>query len=613
MLAPHDRRTLLDALRPPIGHRLDQAVGTTFSLNLDSLLIAPAAFALFDVGDRSPADVEPVELLDSIRRHADRITVFCQAGQLPVPHKRRLFTWLEEGVIPVTAPGGGVFHPKVWVLRFVDDESGAVRHRVLCASRNLTFDRSWDTLLRLDSTDGPPTGAVDVSGLADFVASLPGMAVGALGDTRRVAVAALADELRGVRLALPAGFSTLRFWPLGIGHEDWPFPPRCDRLLVVSPFLGAKALGRLPQADERRVLVARAEEIDGCPTAAAGFDEVFVLDPDVTPEAPLTVGPADDGREHSVGDPGCALEGLHAKLYVVDDDGHTRVFTGSANATTAAFGANVELLAELHLPSRTGGVERLLAEDGTGVSLRRLLLPYEPAADAVDRPDETAEDRLDALRRAIAAVPLQGRVAPGRAEDSFTVRYHTTGPLPTLPGDVSLRCWPVTLPGAARPLESDASGHIDITFETSLESVTAFVAVELSDHNASTAFVLIAELLDAPADRRAKMLRIMLGDAARFLRYLLLLLSDEQSDRFELASILDDLEDAAGGGSRGRPAPPAVPLLEAMLRVLASNPRRLRQVEDLVEELRQGGDDLLPAGFDDVWGPIYAVAKELMA
>nr|HMS72356.1 hypothetical protein [Baekduia sp.] len=119
MLAPDSRLTLLDALRPPAGYRLGCAVGTTFSLNLDAALTAPAAFALHAVADAGDErDVEPLELLDSIRRHAGLYTVFFQAGQIPVPNQRRLFAYLEGALIPVTAPGGGVFHPKVWVLRF---------------------------------------------------------------------------------------------------------------------------------------------------------------------------------------------------------------------------------------------------------------------------------------------------------------------------------------------------------------------------------------------------------------------------------------------------------------------------------------------------------------
>ena len=45
MLAPDSRELLLDALRPPTGCSLDRAVATTFTLDLETALTVPLAFA----------------------------------------------------------------------------------------------------------------------------------------------------------------------------------------------------------------------------------------------------------------------------------------------------------------------------------------------------------------------------------------------------------------------------------------------------------------------------------------------------------------------------------------------------------------------------------------
>ncbi len=140
---------------------LDAAVGTSFSLDLEALLTAPIAFALFDAHDEEERpDLEPVGLLEAIRRHSDRITLFCQAGQIAVPPKHRtVFAWLESGVVPVEAKHKAMlFHPKVWVVRYRTQEEGFVL-RVLCATRNLTFDTSWDTLLQVETEPFPPVGS----------------------------------------------------------------------------------------------------------------------------------------------------------------------------------------------------------------------------------------------------------------------------------------------------------------------------------------------------------------------------------------------------------------------------------------------------------------------
>ena len=58
--------------------------------------------------------------------------------------------------------------------------------RLLCLSRNLTFDRSWDTLLRLDSNplggDRKPT--LDPKPLQAFLTALPQLAQTALSRDR---------------------------------------------------------------------------------------------------------------------------------------------------------------------------------------------------------------------------------------------------------------------------------------------------------------------------------------------------------------------------------------------------------------------------------------------
>lgn len=172
MLEPDSREVLLDALRPPPGAVLDRAVGTTYSLDLRALLFAPLAFALFDWATDESGQPDPLALLESLRRHADRTTLFCQAGQIAVPGAyQRLFTYLETCVVEVSPEiPDRVFHPKVWVLRFVGD-GGHVSYRLVCPTRNLTFDTSWDTVVVLD---GKPTGRPieGTAGLCSFVRGL---------------------------------------------------------------------------------------------------------------------------------------------------------------------------------------------------------------------------------------------------------------------------------------------------------------------------------------------------------------------------------------------------------------------------------------------------------
>src|ERR1039458_1403635 len=222
MLRPDERQHLLELLRPPADCKLDVAIGTTFSLDLISALMLPLSFAFFDWEQPDGELVgDPLALLEALRRYGDRFTVFCQSGQIRLPQKKYdpLVTFLEPCIYDVECPDrAGVFHPKVWALRFLA-EDGAVRYRVLCLSRNLTFDRCWDTAVALDGELTDRTNAIAANHpLANFIASLPGLARHRLPRERRQGVAKIADELRRVRFTWPEGFdeNECRFWVGGL-------------------------------------------------------------------------------------------------------------------------------------------------------------------------------------------------------------------------------------------------------------------------------------------------------------------------------------------------------------------------------------------------------------
>ena len=104
MLEPDTRELLLDLLRPPYGATLDRAVGTTFTLDLSALLVAPLAFAMFDWAVEDDGTPDPIAMLEALRRYAGRTTVFHQAGMIALPSWQPLLVHLEQCVVPVTPP-----------------------------------------------------------------------------------------------------------------------------------------------------------------------------------------------------------------------------------------------------------------------------------------------------------------------------------------------------------------------------------------------------------------------------------------------------------------------------------------------------------------------------
>lgn len=282
MLEPDNRRHLFESLKPPAGYDLDYAVGTTYSLDLNMLLAIPMAFTFFDWEDENGRlGTDQMAVLEAIRRYANRISIFCQRGNIAVPHRsQQLYVYLEESVFEAIAPNaGGSFHPKLWVLRFISPEP-MVRYRVLCLSRNLTFDRSWDTMLALEGNllDRRRNFGANRP-LGDFIASLPDLALRDLPGEAAQKIDRIQDELRRVEFDLPDGFKEYKFWPLGIeGHRKWPFQGRIDRMLIISPFISEGCLERLIDECGGCVLVSRLGSLEAlAPKLLDNFERVCLL------------------------------------------------------------------------------------------------------------------------------------------------------------------------------------------------------------------------------------------------------------------------------------------------------------------------------------------------
>jgi hypothetical protein len=665
MLQPANRLTLIDAMRPPAGFGFESAMAVTYTMNLGSLLAVPAVLALSggaDSADEAGDAFEPVELVHALRSHADKLTVFSQAGEIALPPSRRIFAFLEQAVVSVTAPGG-IVHPKVWVLRYEAAEAPEPerRLRVLVSSRNLTFDTSWDTVIRLDEAAGPAgaegsagaslapigdlfedlldrrsTGPTPVGVELDRTEATAGGRT--VDDRHRQRVLSLASTLREATFQLPEGVSDLRVHVLGSSRPDAtrpggggrrsPLPRNADKSLIISPFLSDDFFTSVHpyHIDE---LVSRPESLDGlksgacglpCPPSEPGcpqpeslarvrkvqaFDDfgATVSDTDIE---------TDDGRR-TVGDPGQPLRGLHAKVFAFEKDGRARLFLGSANATGPAFRNNVEVLVELIGSTDDLGIDSLCEGNEDEPGLSDLFYTYRRAC----QPTETnGGPSLDDLRRQIAELRITGLVEPqphpddvgSRADDSsetWSVTYRSSGELPKREG-VEIRCWPLAAGGHRQPVTGDEA--LDARFETSLESISGFLAFELitvtrddADSDVSS-FVVPVPLEGLPERRDRALMRRLVGNSERFLHYLLSLLA-EDSEASDLAALIERIDGdspADGGG------PMSLPVLERLLRTMRKDPGKLAGLHPLVSDL--AADDALPEGFAELWEMIHQVA-----
>lgn len=566
--------------------RLDVAIATTFTLDLEAALVAPLAFAAFDAA--GPGD--PIAALEAIRSVAGRLTVFCQAGETRVPQAASdLFAFLEPVVHEVRRPRAGhLFHPKIWLLRYRgDDEAEAIR--LLVPTRNLTNDASWDAVLRLD---GAPEGGPLASNrpLADLVRWCTANAVRRPDDARLSRIESLVESVRRTRWEFPDGVNDIEFHVLGVAGKHLPdFSGR--RHLVVSPFVNAAGL-EIVAPSEHAIVVSRPEQLELLPSKTVqDLDCRWITSIDLD---------HDDASASPLGE-------LHAKVVVIERAKRAHLFIGSANATGAAFGGNVEILVELAGGTAALGIDAVLSDLGKVLEPCEIMGDHEPSdADELRR-------ALDDLMRDAALASLEIQATE---EGGGTWHLDITSAGPVLPagfvgrGTLELLSRPgfaVSMPIGTRL--SDHFSHIPLADLTPF--LVLRVELEGPTQSVTAATVVRALLVNDPAGRLDAVIARQVDSPTKFLRFLFLLLGLSGGGVPPwFQSTFGNTGDADSHTARSLIE---LGVFEALTRALATNLGALEDLGRLVERLRTTpeGRDTLPDGFDELWDAVTGAQLSL--
>ena len=178
-------------------------------------------------------------------------------------------------------------------------------------------------------------------------------------------------------------------------------------------------------------------------------------------------------------------------------------------------------------------------------------------------------------------------------------------PLPRSDESLTVHIWPSTLVEDQSWKGQTTGWFPAASFVVSFEGITAFFALpviaEVGDIAMSTTSLVVAHLENAPSDRHSRLLAGMLRDKDRLMRYLLLLLSDEDPTGEDGSSGEGEawLRRWSAAGWEN------VPLLELLVRAVDRFPERLDHIAGLLRDLAEHRDEILPDGFDDLWPPIW--------
>jgi len=623
MLSPDNRQLFLNALKPPDGYQFDRGIGTTFTLDLITLLITPLSLTLFDQASVDDALQDPLILLEGLRRNSNRLTIFCQAGYISIPPKNNyLYRYLEDMIVEVNAPGGGVFHPKFWLLRYISEDK-PILYRCLNLSCNLTFDRSWDLMLQLDGEVADrKLGYSNNKPIGDFILSLPDLALREPNSRIKADIDLLNEEVRKVNFKPPYGFDNyVKFYPSGIpGYRSYRFSGYYSRLMVISPFLTNNFLNQITGKGNNHILISKISSIDEISQHARNrFEYLFVLDDlaDRDPEDSTQLEKNENNEDLS-NHRNIDLTGLHAKLVIMESGWDVRWLLGSANATDAAFkGHNVEFMVELSGKKSRLGIEKILGNQDDDSSLSALLKPYPTSGKPIDlnNNDLKAEKISNEVRSWLVKKEFNLDIRDNN-ESQFDLVLATSSEERPPTGKYSITCWPITLPSSFALTLNTQQAPISAMFTgISLVRITPFIAfqvdtfVEQCQHQSR--FVLQLPIFNLPTNRDDLLISAIIENQGQFLRYLRILLSGDASfvnmeelfrgefSTQKMSSAWEDLD---------------LPLLEVLIRALSRSPEtKIDRISEIVEQLQRTtqGQKIIPAEFFNLWQLILQARNEI--
>ncbi len=615
MLDPKDRQLYIRALQPPSGYNLDRALATTYTLNLLTLLAVPLSFARFDLKTKDKILEEPISILEAVRRITGKFHVFCQNGGIKVPSfANPLFQYLEEMVIEVSPPHPeGIFHPKIWILRFKEQGGKSVFYRFLCLSRNITFDKSWDTILTLE---GAVKGRLFARNnpLSDFVKALPKLAKKPLRKKLRDEISDIAEEIRHVEFKAPSGFEDFSFWPMGLPqHKRFPIHKDYWRIMVVSPFLTNGLLQRLATKNRHSILISRSEELDFLkPETLEMFKEKYVLDEVAGDEEETSIEISSEAAQKSQLDGESDLSGLHAKLFVGDTGWDSYLWTGSANATTAAFSNNVEFLVELKGKKSRVGIKKFLEKKEGITNFVDLLQEYIPPEKSPkeNESEKAMEKKLELVERQIANSNLKAQVSRAKRKNQYYLDLHWPGSLKFKDAEeIKFSVWPISMKPHSGIKQNLFKPVFPIRFSSlSVEKITSFLAFKLELGKLSKSFVLNLPIRGIPENREEKILQSIVSNRENFLRYLWLLLYEGDFTFFD--TNLEAKLKGIFGPSQSWSIGEEMPLFEELVRAYSRSPEKIKRITKLIDDITktEEGDKILPQEFKQLWA-IFKEAK----
>lgn len=582
MLNTHsDRLDYREILSPPPKYKVSFVTGTTYSLDLETLTAICAILGLSVEGDTELIE-SPLHMLEAIRRASGNLLIFCQGGQIKTPDKpNKLLPLLDNCVCEVNLKNKKSFHPKTWFIKYSSDGLPD-KYRLVVLSRNLTFDRSWDVAILLDSADVDENiierNETAGNAMRNFLTWLKknSESHNEVLKNKRKQLTKLADDFMGIEWkSLGKEYTSFSFIPYGIGNAVADkFGDTFHKMFIISPFLSKSVIKNL--AANRLInpdctLVTRKSELSKLNTELLTIFDTYTVKDDVV-----------DGEERISEYAESKTQDIHAKVYLRTKWSDSDLYIGSANASYSAFfGGNVECLLALHGKQRYLNVEKLKADlglcnvDDKGCPFERV----EPK-DYVTANEDAVTNKLEAAVKELCATR---KMAVVTGDEPYTIIVT----LKLTQRDVKLTLSPL-MRSNPQPISETV-----IFSGLHLHDLSEWYKVTAKFNGQEMSRVMKIQTSGIPGDRDMAVFSEIVNNKDLFLIYIAFLLSDDY-----LSAFLESRKKGKGDYCFLNMNYEMPILYERMLKAAASAPDSLREIREIISLTNS---DIVPKDFRELY------------
>lgn len=611
-----DRINYGEALIPPIGFRLEHAIGTTYSLDLETLTAVSIALGLIEDTD-SELVTNPISMLSALQKIADRITVFCEAGQIKLPAKANaLCLILEKMVVPVSLPFDKkinrypAFHPKTWLLEYSNEE-GKQLYRFVVMSRNMTFDHSWDVACTMDG-DLSSAGSVDSQPIVDFLTFLRRQLNNEFANYLRQNndLTHLIETVSMVSFYPEDNFFECEIMPLGIGATSCDmaskelFTENFHELVVMSPFISGTVIEGLNDAGKTmtgttRTLITRRSELSNIKGGKASNFDVYVMKDEII-DGESSVSDGEELKPSAINadldkndialnkdkekqeEEESPKQDIHAKIYLRRKYSTTDLYLGSMNASYGAIHSNVEMM--VHLRTRNSVLNgKKFLDDIMGEDRESKKNPFERVSlgDVDEADNTTVQDRVEQLIKKVSRIKMFAAVEQVDGRYNIIITANTVKPLDGV--------W-------IRPLRSNKESVLmpKMSFQDlEILQLSEFYVVSATIEDCTLERVIMIPTTGISDERENEVIKNVIRTKNQFIEYVSFILGDDYVQSF--------LENKKASGAYGdwdqNRAMPAV--YEKMLKTSVSDPERLGEIQYITKAIQE--EEIIPPEFREMY------------